>query len=421
LETLPYENLQASEPRIPWRRLFLAILFGLVWISLLATRLYFDSDHYKTVDGAYYIELAQDFASGKPMVLDGLQNKMGNAFSPYPPGYPVGLAFSKMLFPEWAEEFGPSLALHGFFMMVLLVVWAFRFPLWPLLVLVFGDTFLELGSSTGTEFAFIWSLILMAMALGTMQLYSAGPGKWIWPFFWGLSFFFRYAATFSIPWLVVCWGRFVVKGRPLVRSMAIGFGTALGVFFLFGLWEWWHFGQITGGDRYPNQDGAEKLGLDLMVELFDQLSWFRDQDGRSSSLFWLGWLAVLILIIFARFAFVRNPDKPSESLGKLVGFQLCGLGISQILCTILVRWYFYFAETFDLRLLGPGFSLVALGGMLLSAQVFVLKRKLWLAFFLCLAVGFGLPKRPMFIKYQEWFWNKVQWGGHAETAEFLHK
>jgi hypothetical protein len=97
------------------------------------------------------------------------------------------------------------------------------------------------------------------------------------------------------------------------------------------------------------------------------------------------------------------------------------LGISQILCTILVRWYFYFAETFDLRLLGPGFSLVALGGMLLSAQVFVLKRKLWLAFFLCLAVGFGLPKRPMFIKYQEWFWNKVQWGGHAETAEFLHK
>jgi hypothetical protein len=107
---------------------------------------------------------------------------------------------------------------------------------------------------------------------------------------------------------------------------------------------------------------------DLSVELINQVSLFR--DFRNSS--WISFLAGFVFLILLIYLIVKVPlqsdgsgfqakDEFHAPFMKLLSRNLFLAGIVYVLFMVVIRWYFYFAESFDLRLLGPGACLIWLG------------------------------------------------------------
>jgi ammonia channel protein AmtB len=183
---------------------------------------------------------------------------------------------------------------------------------------------------------------------------------------------------------------------------------------VFSGWEWWMAGQVTGGDRYPNTDSANELFLSLATETGNQLMIFKDFAGSSSFSFRAGLVALVILLYLLYRHFQKQPSleqtEPglrSSTLISSVAFHLLLMGLGYLVFMIPTRWYFYFAESFDLRLLGPGFGLIWLSFFTFLSSKTKKTPRLALWLFVCFSLFFALPKQPMFDAYQEKFWMRT--------------
>ena len=356
---------------------------GILWILMLALHLEMGDARFETVDAAYYKELASDFLAGRPMVLDGLLNGKGNAFSPYPPGYPVLLGFFSYL--GGGLDWPVHILAHGLLLLLLVFIWQKHVSLLPLGFMIFMDSTLNLAAMGISEFSFLMVSILVVFSLSRLELDFRSGWQFTLIASLALAACLRYAAVFFIPLLIFRWWWLRQNGISRASRLILPFFYFLGIIALLLTLQVVDSGLPTGGDRYPNSDGFWTLSNSLFRGIIDQLLFFRDYSGS-------GFLAVFVgLIASCGFAFVawKNPfdigfsayqpdDEIHGEFVKVLSVNLLTAGIFYLAFIIPLRFYYYFAEGFDTRLLGPGFCLLWLG----------------------LAVGFEekLARQPLLIK-----------------------
>ncbi len=373
------------------------------WLSLLSLKIHFEPFHYQTVDGDYYIQLSKKIEAGKPYYLDGLKNAKGQFFSPYPPGFPFLLFLASL--PDLPIP--NQLLVHGFFFLMLSLVWWWtRLPLAPLFLIFFTDTSLELATYPWSEWSFFSVSVLLIFL---WEKWEKKQGfKWL--FFLLLTglllFSIRYAAIFFLFFLGL---NFFFPPKEKSRWQLV-FLPGILFFLLIIIWfsvEWMVFGQVTGGDRYANQNSRGDLFNSLWLEFQNQIFWFKDLEGSSKASFFSGLAAQLVFVGLVWMFNQRNKKEEAfkYDLARRISSLFILSGICYLLFIIPLRWYFYFAEFFDLRLLGPGFLLLFLG---LFTRLWVLikpKKVFWImTFFLLMAAFFTLPKQSIFLKMQEKIW-----------------
>jgi hypothetical protein len=373
------------------------LLFLFTWVALVWTRSLMDPGHYQTVDGTYYQELRDDLLAGRPLVLDGLRNKAGKEFSPYPPGFPALLALEKLAFPSGAGAFP-----QGFAVQLLLAVLVFflfvrnGLPPWIPGILLVGDGFLEVSCHTWSEGPFT----LLALAWVLLLVNKQTPVYWVMCFL--ALFSLRYAAVFFLPAIVILLLCFPKRELPGWKSIA----TALFLKVSWLVFETWRSGLPTGGDRYPNDESSSLLISDLCLGLLNQGSYFRDWSGPAGQPIYLMGLGFQVFLLFmVGFTRKEGPQESPTSGSLSVYFVLSGVVyLAQILA---VRWYFYFAEGFDNRLLIPG-GLLLWAGFLVWMWERGLRPGFW-TFLICwlAAIGFGLPKTALVLHLQELIWGQT--------------
>mgnify|MGYP001206235801 CR=1 FL=1 len=403
------ENQSTKLQEHYWLSVFWILGFGFLWLSVTGIKHHFDSRHYQTVDGRYYAELSHDLLEGREMKITGILNKQGKSFSPYPPGYPALLAAVDLVHPDLIVPH--HIWLHAVLFLLLGLIWVRFLPSWPLILVFFTDTLLEVGTYNWSEFSFIICLITVALLLakskkdGTLFIWFLLLIALI------LSSMIRYAALCQMLVLsVLVTASFRTDRLRSLRLFRVMLGY--GLFLVsFSVWEWWISGQVTGGDRYPNPDGIQELMRDLFTEFGNQLLIFKDYTGSSVFSFRAGLAAMAILSFFLFRHFKKQPAEnttdtleTAPSFEREVSVHLLLMGICYLLFMIPTRLYFYFAETFDLRLLGPGFSLLWLSFFTFLSGKTKKTPRLALFLFLGFALFFTLPKQPMFDAYQEKFW-----------------
>jgi hypothetical protein len=372
---------------------FACLAVVLVWASIVWLRQTFDSAHYQTVDAGYYQELASRMDSGRLPVLEGLRNRHGQAFSPYPYGYPALLWLAGR---SGQTAVLPSLLVHAACLLLLLCFWSTRYPLWPLVVLIFTDTALELGSSTGAEW--VWLMLLTVLGMADEAPCRSG-GAWIRGLLAFLAFQIRYATVFLflLPvsrWLLPAYP----AGEKSWCNLRAGFIFGIPVLLQFAL-EQAVFGQMTGGDRYPNSDTPAALMSMLGTETLNQMLLFRNATGSSALALLAGVFFQVVLL--AGFLLWRSPVVPAAS-GAGYGFIRAGLAC--LLFHIPLRWYFYFAEGYDCRLLGPGFLLILLGLLCRLAIQYGRPRRIFILLFWLGMPLFSVPWKAVHLRFQEKLW-----------------
>jgi hypothetical protein len=395
------ENQSTKLQEHYWLSVFWLVVLTILWTAVAGLKHHFDALHYQTIDGNYYTELSHDFLEGRQMTISGIQNKEGKSFSPYPPGYPVLLAAVEMIHPDPIVP--NQIWLHSVLFIFLGLIWVRFAPVWPLILFLFTDTILELGTYNWSEFSFVIGLIFVSLLLAKTKSDKSPTGYLLLLVALIASSLIRYAAIFQMMVLSVLVVAYFRKDRThAVRlfQLLIGYG----IFLLgFSAWQWWMTGQVTGGDRYPNTDQAFELFRSLLTETGNQLLVFKDFTGSSAFSFQSGLLAMAIFgwILFRQLVKSRDME-PNVSVDQIpsfkesLSFHLLLMGMGYLVFMIPTRWYFYFAESFDLRLLAPGFSLIWLSIFtFLSSKT---KKTPWLA--LCLFISFSLfftlPKQSMF-------------------------
>lgn len=373
---------------------------GMIWLLLLAIQ--FDSGHlrFETIDAAYYRELADDFILGKPMVLEGLRNARGNAFSPYPAGYPVLLGICRFL--SGGADWPVHLVLHALLALALVLIWQEHVSLLPLALVLFTDSALLLAGTAISEFSFFIFTVLAVFGLSRLEI-SYHP-KWQLLLVLALlaSIWTRYAGVFLLPFLVLRWNSALHENKQKARALLMPLlYFVFFMVFLFGS-QLADSGLLSGGDRYPNKDSALFLLISLLTGLLNQLLIFRDLTGSSLLSFFAGAIAAgFFFYLIRRAPFqVEGPgpamheEKHSQFIYRL-GNNLKIAGAFYFGLMVPLRWYFYFAEAYDNRLLAAGFLLFLLGFAVEKEEV-LFRQPFWLkmAFLLCASIFF-LPLKEL--------------------------
>ena len=391
-----------------WFSILSIIFFLSIWSVIIFLKLHFDAPHYQTVDGDYYFLLAEKIRNGQDFVIEGIKNIAGKPFSPYPPGYPLllcaAIAFEKFF------QISAVLFLHSLLLFMLGFVWIIKkLPTFSLITICFTDTFMELACNQWSEFSFIIFLILIGIWISGLEFKNKPQFPLVFSAIFFSVFLIRYAGVFLAVFIVLkLWQNFKQKAHFRFWILTgFGFGSLVLLWFIIEIFV---YGQATGGDRYANGQTASRLAFDLMIGLFDQIFLLKDWSGSSVpsfglSLFFIG-LFLIWALIFST-AKTINYEK-EDSINMLTGNNLIYIGIVYFSFIIPLRWYFYFAEGFDLRLLGPGAILVLLGCSIRFFDRFEIRKKM---LFICLWVlvssFFSLPKKAMYLKFQEGIWGNT--------------
>jgi hypothetical protein len=141
--------------------------------------------------------------------------------------------------------------------------------------------------------------------------------------------------------------------------------------------------------------------------LFNQLLIFKDWSGSSRPSFTIGVISTIIFLIWLLFS-KKKLISSQQNFNALVSNNLILIGACYLAFIIPVRWYFYFAEGFDLRLLGPGTILLFAGFTLKYFNRFELKRrKLFMVLWILFSSFLSLPKKEMYFKFQEKIWGNT--------------
>jgi hypothetical protein len=376
---------------------------GILWLFLLGMNLELGFLQYETNDARYYKELAKDFTSGLPMTLDGLLNAKGNSFSPYPPGYPVLLGLTAQI-GGGSFDWPVHVVLHAFLALMLIVIWQTRMSLLPLAVLLFTDSVLMLAAAGISEFSFIIFCILAVFSLTRLQFSSQAGWQLILIASLTGAFLIRYAGIFLFPLVLFRWFTLSSENRDKASVLLFPvFLFLLAAGILFGA-QWMDTGMITGGDRYPNFDAASVLVSSLFTELLNQACIFRDFSGSSSLSFSLGLVlnAIFLWLIFRSrtfnpsVSFTSGQDENHELFRKVLSQNLLVAGCIYLLFIIVLRWFFYFAEYYDNRLLAPGATLVWLSILVRKEDEIISLSFFYKLVFLFVASVFFIPWRYLF-------------------------
>lgn len=383
----------APSARRPLANGLICLMVVLAWAAVVWLRQTLDSSHYQTVDAGYYRELASGLDSGSLPVLEGLLNRHGKAFSPYPYGYPALLWLAGKAGPLPCQ---PSLLVHAVCLLLLMRFWVARYPLWPLVFLIFTDTALELGSSTGAEWVWLMLLTGIGMAMDTV---CTPAGAWIRGLLAFLAFQIRYATVFLFLLPAFRWisPSSAIGGNGWC-SLRAGLIFGIPVVLQFAL-EYVVFGQVTGGDRYPNTDTPVSLLYMLGTETLNQLLLFRNLTGSSAISLLAG--MVFQMALLGGILLSRRPDATPAPES---GYGLIRAGMACLLFHIPLRWYYYFAEGYDCRLLGPGFLLLLLGLLCRLAVWYGNPRPIFIVLFWAGIFFFSVPWKMGYLRFQEKLW-----------------
>lgn len=393
----------------PWFSDFWFALFLIGYAFCIHTKTSFQPQHYQTVDGEYYQHLADKVMQGRPFVVDGLVNRQQRSFSPYPPGYPVLLAMGK-----WISRLSyarVAIWINVFLVGLVALLWRHFAPLWGLAVALCTDSVLELSCYTWSEFPFIICLIFIGLISSRIRFHPVY--KWLFLALLSASFLLRFASVFLFFYIGILGLFFNVKvgneenqdPENQINNYRIWrwlFLSYLSFALLYFGLETVFFGQPTGGDRYPNSESNYELLNALGIELLNQAAFFKDFAGSSMPSFTLGVLFQVFLILWVLLGGKRK-QKPVEISSP--GMYLIVVGLCYWAFIIPIRWYFYFAEPFDFRLMTPGGVLIFLGITCWFSVNYIIKwPKVILALFFAVSFFLSLPKKEMFARYQEWFW-----------------
>jgi len=407
LEQLNQENVTKNSFSRNWWSVFWVFPILLIWFFLVSIKLQFDPVHYQTIDGKYYQELADDVRFGRPMVLDGLQNNAGQSFSPYPPGYPILLAGAESIGQVLSVNLPGQVLVHGFLLLLLGVFWCRKLPVWPFVFFIFSDTMLELGCYTWSEFSFVVVLVFSAIFLSLLEIKPSTKFSLGIILCLCLLVSIRYSGVFMVFYLFyVC----LINSKINASYSRIAGRSAITLILILlvaAALEILVYGQVTGGNRYPNKDTHLQLAFSLGRETLNQLLLFKDLTGSSLHSFQLGLAALGLILVLMLWTGRQKKEislNNSQAFQSLFSKHLMGAGLFYLVFFIPVRWYFYFAEFYDLRLLGPGFSVFIFGFFFWISNRYSF-RSFWLiASFIILSAFFTLPKKEIFTKYQERMW-----------------
>jgi hypothetical protein len=395
----PEENVLLS-----WFVLFPVIC---LWMGLIFAKTRFDPLHYQTVDGQYYQELASKIQHGEAYIIDGLKNKKGQSFSPYPPGYPLLLSGVSWL--STSNTLSPSLFLAGLLLVPMAWFWKKAgLPTLPWVILLFTDTALELSSFTWSEWPFF---IFSTLGILAFNRYEEKPGflsYWILFLAWMAVFLIRYAGIYVLIFIGLRIIFQILKGLSFWKELKIASGLGLG-FLAWFMAEIFLSGQATGGDRYANTDHARALFQALQLEIFNQFLWFKDASGSSAISFFSALLVQILLTVWLIAWRKKTAEQPEDvqNTSKIRQY-LFQAGISYLVFIVPVRWHFYFAESFDLRLLGPGFLFLLLSFFLWAdSRSKISFRFGFLVCWILAAIYFTLPKKNIALKIQEAIWTQT--------------
>ena len=361
------------------------------------------------MDGDYYQLLAKKLETGQRYVIEGIKNKANQDFSPYPPGYPIFLIAG-----NWAENLSginSILILHTFFLLILFIIWRrMKLDPYPLVLIIFTDTFLELGSYRWSEFVFVLFLIAFAIMISRNER-DDQYSNLVFIILICLSIFLiRYAGIFLFNFIAykLLTKRALKAGFKFWKYLGIGLSICISGWFFYEIKA---FGQPTGGDRYANQDSYLDLLHGLGLEICNQVSLFKDVTGSSLPSFALGSIAFIGFFVWL-IAALKNKsvsDSVNGSMPEILGKNLMTLGIAYFLFIVPIRWYFYFAEGFDLRLLGPGFILFFLGIFVYMFSKYELRGKnLFILFWILAAIFFSIPKKEVYLEFQKVIWGNTK-------------
>jgi hypothetical protein len=388
-----------------WLSMLSVIFFLSIWSIIILYKLYFESGHYQTVDGNNYFLLAHKIRNGQQFIIDGITNGAGKPFSPYPPGFPLLLNIGISI--ENLTNTPAVFSLHLLLLAGLFLIWIQRkLPLFPIITVCFTDTFIELACNPWSEFSFIICLIVITLIVSDLEF----KGQLMFPLVISILLFIlfllRYAGIFILSFILIkIWYNFKDK-------LVLNFWVRTGFWFCLMTASWFlvevhFFGQATGGDRYPNHQSYQVLGFDLLQGLFNQVLIFKDWSGSSFLSFSIGFFSNIIFLIWFLFS-KKNSNVDKKNFKVLVSKNLILIGACYFAFIVPLRWYFYFAEGFDLRLLGPGSILLFTGLMLTYFNRFQLKRsKLFIVLWILLTSFLSLPKKEMYFKFQEKVWGNT--------------
>ena len=394
-----------AKPTVPqpngWRRLLILSMLVALWGATLSIKLRFEPAHYQTVDGTNYSLLAAKIAEGKPYLIPGIENQAGKDFSPYPPGFPALLALAKL---ASNQPFGQAAILLHMVLFFCLALFCRAVPLSALALVFFSDTAIELATYPWSEFTFVIVLIVMATLASRLRLHLADrPLDFTIAGTFCFAFLVRYAAVF----VLVLWCLYALthwwQGRPGYKAWAKLVGLGVGWVLLWSALEWYLYGQVTGGDRYLNQESNRTLFHQLTTSLADQVLVFKDLSGSSALSFSLGLGCMIAFLLWAFFG--KSPAKKTSETATPLFQELAAMGLLYLLFIIPVRWYFYFAEPFDFRLLGPGAILIFLSVSVWFFGRFRIRfQYLFVVCWIALSIFFSLPKAAIFLQYQTNIW-----------------
>lgn len=276
------------------------------------------------------------------------------------------------------------------------------YSFWPLLGVLSIDSFLDLACYPWSEFSFIIVVAAAGLALSATRHSKKSPsiyGIFLFSLLALASFFIRYAGVFLLGfvcWVFLKWPLNMVKRRALLLSTFVFLMVCIG----------WFINQIvqigfpTGGSRYPNSESNLTLAGQLFRGFFDQILPFRDFSGSSSFAFMLGFFAFSILAILGQRLLQKSSIGHGSNFSGFLPYSkvLFGLGVSYLIFIIPLRWYYYFAESFDFRLLGPGFFWLWLAFFFeLKARINPYKYGMLMAVWFACALVFALPWRQFFM------------------------
>lgn len=369
-------------------------------------KLNFEPDHYQTVDGDYYQLLAQKLKNAEPFVIEGLENKAKKAFSPYPPGFPVLLMAGNEL--ENIIQIPSILCLHTVLLVCLGLAWIWLgLPLAAFVWVCFTDTFIELGSYKWSEFSFIIGNLFLALWISRKETKREFNQAILLSIFLFGLFLIRYAEMFAM--IFLAYKIWVSRGDK--EAFGFWLKTICLSLLWYGFWffgEYLMYGQATGGDRYANPDSNSELIANFSLGIVNQLLVFKDFEGSSFFSFISGLVSLGLMLLWLYFGRLPKLGISSDEtlFERKAVFNLSLLALSYFCFMVPVRWHFYFAEGFDLRLLGPGFGFLLASVSLYVFTRFGLRKKYaFLLIWVLLSFFFNIPKREIFLSLQEKIWN----------------
>jgi hypothetical protein len=348
-------SLRADRGIISFDKLqWVYVLFFLgLYAAFMCWRIKYHPNHFKTVDGDYFTQIANAIVRGRDMPYHILINEELRA--PYQPLYPLYLAMLIFLsgLNGVALQSLSAIVISGCllagFVKILGRHWFLSIPCF------FFDHYIEVVSHLWSEgllmILLLWSVHYAVIWKRNHSFVSA----LMLTLLLSLMLLTRHAATFLcvgiVAWFLVC--KISYKRILSVIMMPI---------ILYVCWCLYIYittGYLTGGPRYANSEDTFLLAKHLTQGVFNVLLPIRDFDQT----FIISTIIQLLIVGVLVFKILKLSKLSTHTQLIPYSFLCIAISLVYLLFMVGVRGIYYFAEPLDLRLTSPAACLLWWGAL----------------------------------------------------------